>query len=544
MKQSKIVKWYCVLAAASLIFLVYINTNYRNKDVDTYNHKKVIHFKEGWVYVDEAGNKEAIHLPMKKKIIAGHTYTIMNTLPTTGEEGSVLCFKSNHLLVKAYIENQLVYSYTIDDSNTIGKSPGCSFCFVPISVDSFGKEIKIEYTTVYESSSNHILDFRFGEKTIIVTSIIRSNLHRLILCAIIFLIGLIFIITYLVKSKTIYLEKRKTIYISKNILYLGMMALSFSIWSVTETQVLQFFIPNSYVIQYITYLSLGLISVPFLLYNAEIHYQAESILVKVLNGISLLCTATGLVLQVFGWMDLPEFTLVLHLNLFVTACYSIYYTFKEEIWLNKQRKNRRVLPKLPMLVILACGCIDLLRFHLKEKEDFSKFVRIGFIIYIVSVGIKSMIQTRELEKENQYLETLAYNDALSGLSNQTAFMHRCSQIENSGESELVYGILKLRILKLGEIEKKYGSYAKEEMIKTTSKLVHHAFSKYGNCYRVKENEFAVIMERDIQNAYRLGDKNFKQRLRNCNLSRADKLEIVMEFEEKMLGKVHGGNNEA
>lgn len=124
MKQSKIVQWYCLLTGVVFIFLIYANHTYKNEEINSYNWREITTCDIDKAYRLENGTRVPIELPVQSKIKSGQTYIHVITLPGAGSDGSVLCFKSNHLLINAYIDDTLIYSFGVDDRNTIGKSPG------------------------------------------------------------------------------------------------------------------------------------------------------------------------------------------------------------------------------------------------------------------------------------------------------------------------------------------------------------------------------------------------------------------------------------
>lgn len=522
MENSKILRWYYLLAAAVLVFILFVNYNYKNTEIGNYDWRKVISLNDGW-FREEDGVRVPVKLPIRENIETGKTYTLITTLPKEGQEGSVLCFKSNHLLVDAYIDGQMIYSYGVDRRNTIGKSPGCVYCFIPVKTESFGKEIRLEYRGVYEKSSKHITGFFFGEKTTMVTSLIRIHLFEMILCALLFFMGVTFIMVYLIRLKSMQ--------VGKSLFYLGLSCIPTSIWSLAETQVLQFFIPNVYVVQYITYLSLGMISLPFLYYCAATHRKEGTCVVKLLSILFIGVTAGCLLLQMIGQRDLPEVLWVIHGCMALVILYAFTLIIREGMNFCKIQKMEDLLPRIPMIFLLLCGVVDLIRYYIMEKGDYSKFARIGFIVYIASVGIKEMLASNELKKEKQQLENLAYTDSDSGLFNSMAFALRKEQLKEQMLLGKHFGIAEISIRELKRLKEMYGERAKEEEIKTSCKLVELAFQKCGTPYKVRDDLIIVIIENDIIDTYKQAEEDLIQRLNNCNQSRAEKIQMSCQLIE-------------
>ena len=317
--------------------------------------------------------------------------------------------------------------------------------------------------------------------------------------------------------------------IDRSLFFLGLSAIPMAIWSATETQILQFFIPNIYIIQYITYLSLGLIGVPFLFYFSTLYNQVDSKLTHFIGILSIGATMLSFTFQVFGMKDLPELIWLLHGSLLIVLLYCIVFTCVKGVRFYKNGKLNSIVPSFPMIFLLFCCIIDIVRYYSKVEEDYAKFARIGFIVYILCEGLKSMMQVKLLEKENEQLENLAFVDELTGVNNVIAFKMKCIKLMENLPEDKTIGIVNLKIINLDQIEHFYGHKAMEEIIQTVSKLVQLSFAPYGEIFRVSEEGFAIIIESNIESAFINGEKQLIRRLKNCNQSRADKICISYDL---------------
>ena len=509
-----------------MLFIGSVNYQYTNQEVNHYRWNTIRDFDSEWNYETDKGEEERIDLPLKQTIEVGKTYTITHTLPDDYPEGSVLCVKVNHVMMNAYIEDTLVYSITVDDRNTIGKSPGAIYTFIPLTVDAYGKEIKIEYTPVYKRASLHMSGFLLGERTTIITGLIRENAISMLLCALTAAVGVALICCYLIRA--IGKDNRP------HLLYMGFFTLTVSIWSLFETQIMQFFITNAYVLQYISYVSLGLICIPALLYYAYRNGKEDSRVVTSLSLFSLVSFLACLILQCTGVKDFPETVYFSHISILLCAVYVIIRQAKRYLAVQEKRRKYLTLTSIGVLLLGICIMIDITRYYYKEHDDYAKFVRVGFFIYILCLGYDLIIASLNAHVEIEKLEDIVFADPMTGLLNRTAYENKIGELEEDVSAEHIVSLVKFRIIGLKDTELTYGSKAKEEVIQTAARLVSLSFRNIASCYHIEEEDFIVVMEAVGKEAEMAGFSYLNRRLYNCNKSRGEKIKLIYAFERANL----------
>jgi len=522
LKHTRIIKIYSVLIVISVLFLLYINYQYTNTEVDHYKWNEIRSFDSGWDYETEDGTKERIDLPLNKAIEAGKMYVITKTLPDYYPEGSVLCVKNNHTTMNVYINGELSYSIGVDDRNTIGKSPGCVYSLIPLTIDNYGKEVKIEYIPVYKRASLHISGFLLGERTTIVTGLIRQNILSVILCALTAAVGIVLIACYYIR-----LAGKDS---RPHLLYMGFFTLTVSVWSLFETQIMQFFISNVYVLQYITYISLALIPIPALIYYAYKKGIECSKTVTALSLFSVISILLSIGLQCTGTKDLPETVFLAHINIALCTVYVI--TGQAKRYFHSQGKHRKhmTVTSMGVLILGATIMIDILRYYFKLYNDYAKFVRIGFFIYIICIGYDLVIASIDAHVEIEKLEDIVFADPMTGLLNRTAYENKIGELQEKSVERHSISVAKIRIMGLAQTELTYGSKAKEEIIRTAARLINLSFRSTASCYHASEDEFVIIMEDAGIDAEVSGFSYLRKRLYNCNKSRGEKIRLIYALE--------------
>ncbi len=508
MEQKKITQGYLLLALLVVSFIAYVSLTFHNTEKNSYQWDDIVQLNDHWTYEDAAGNQTEVNLPIKEKTKANTTYRLINQLPKSWVTGSALCFKSDHLLVNVFIQGKEVYSLQVDKHSTIGKSPGFSYVFVPLTNDMFGQRIEIEYTAVYSGSSFHISKFILGEKSTIITGILRDHAIDLFLCAFSLCLGILFIITYLIKKKTHEMNK--------SLLYLGIYTIPLSVWSLSETQTLQFFFQNIYSLQYVTYLALIMCPIPFLLYYNQQHSIPENIASKVISGVCLLTAFLCLILQAFGVVDLPDMLIFIHACVILVVGYAFFHYVREFIR-DRHRYRKISYTGVSMVTLLVCSTIDLYRYYFKENEDYAKFSRVAFLIYLGCTGLGMIFRSVQIDRTNKKLEQLAYIDYETGVSNRSAFL---KYVEETVEETLALAVVE--VLELKEITSSFGTVGKSEVIKSAAKMVQVAFGNHGKIFRITEAQFLVVLDAEDRKSYQSCMEILNKRVQNSNKSRGIK----------------------
>lgn len=135
-------------------------------------------------------------------------------------------------------------------------------------------------------------------------------------------------------------------------------------------------------------------------------------------------------------------------------------------------------------------------------------------IFVVATREDSTVTTvkeRKINDSNKHnenideLKELAFNDNLTKLYNQTAFLKdiETTKIENAS-------IIILDINNLKEINETYGYTKGNDLIIYTADYIKFIFEKFGKCYRLEGNKFAVLLK-DIKD-----EEKIKQTIEKLN----------------------------
>lgn len=414
--------------------------------------------------------------------ITGHTdstYRMEGYLDTSHAPGHILAFYSVHANVEVYADDVLVYQYPLKNSNPLSKSPGYAWNLIPLEQQN--TKLNLIFQKAYPDYAMQIPTFYVATPFALFTHLISSNLVSIILCSIIFFIGVCMIVFwFFVRCK---------VKIQSNLLKLGIFAILLSIWSMNECRLFVLILKNNIVCSYISFLVLMLL--PFALASFVCSfYESHDKIWNTYFKINLVQIILCLLLQLFKLIDLRDTLWTSHVMMLFLAVVIFYCSFNQ---LRNGNQSRRII--LNILCTLLCVVtliMDLVAFYLGAWGN-NSFGRIGFLCYVLLLGLASAQESANLMKKGQEAttyQTLAYTDQMTGLYNRAAF-NRDFDTCNSAPEDIA--LIDFDLNNLKKANDNYGHQAGDKYITDAAHMIQEIFTNIGKCYRIGGDEFAVIL---------------------------------------------------
>lgn len=501
MNDSRILKtlYLFLFSSIVLIFFTVLNTNTQklpifNEEVTLYN--------DGWYYRNPDSSSTPITLPAALDLPFNTTLRISNTLPDKYVEGmSVNIFTSLQAL-RVFINQKQIYEYGYEDSALLRPLSLNAFHLIRLPEDTKGKEITLEITSPYSTVSGGLEDITLGSKSANIAYILRNHVSSFLISILTLIMGVVFIVIY------IYMNRRFKE--SKSLLYLGLFSVIVSIWSITETKMLQFFIPNPIIEYMMAYLAIMLCPLPYLLYIKGATHSSK---LKKINWTCCFIIANFVVTNILFFTGIADYRDTLpstYYFLIITLAMSIYHIVKEIFYF----KNKEAY-SLGISIIILCSCIavDMFRFFILNKTDAAIFSRIGLLLFIFIVGISTVLKLSnvlEMGINAEAIHKLAYMDALTTINNRRAYVRDIDKLNKSLslKSNIIAIMCDLNNLK--QTNDTYGHESGDMLILNAANCIKESISPYGTCYRIGGDEFAVI----IQNAKESTFQNILAKLKD------------------------------
>ena len=407
------------------------------------------------------------------------TCHIEGQLDTSESTGYLLAFYSIHQAFEIYANDTLIYEYPLQNNNPFAKSPGYTWNFVPLP--KADNSVRMIITSPYNNYASQIPVFLVGTPFAIITHIIDSNIFSVILCIIIFCIGICMIVFWLFAR-----HKAK---IQKTLLKLGLFAILLSIWSINENQLSILIMRNNLVCSYIAFVVLMLLPFSFASFVYSF-YESDSQLWRLYFTGNLAQIILCLAMQLLHLADFRETLWTTHAMMIILVFLIIYCSINQ---LRSGIHSKRVLLNILCMILCAVALVlDLIAFY-AGAWDSNSFGRLGFLTYIILLGIASAQESASLMKMGQEANTyqiLAYTDQMTDMYNRAAFNRDFDACSMSPDN---VAIIDFDLNNLKKTNDTYGHMAGDKYITDAARMIKEIFTSVGNCYRIGGDEFAVIL---------------------------------------------------
>lgn len=173
---------------------------------DTNVSAKIHHqeYADNWTLRIGDGEETHPELPLRVKIPGKETATLTNTLPDSIPDGSAILCRNYHEILKAYVDDELIFSYPNEDWNHLANVISDEWCLVELKPEHAGRTIKLTYTnsTVFSFHSK-IGDLYYGADDSLILFVKRSGLPGLVLGIIVGVIAfMLLVISYIYRNHT------------------------------------------------------------------------------------------------------------------------------------------------------------------------------------------------------------------------------------------------------------------------------------------------------------------------------------------------------
>ncbi len=455
---------YIVACIAILIFLVVIL--FYDKATDTRQQQSAYAVSE-WTDYKSVFN-------MKKTVLSG-TVTVDSSI------GNVIAFYSIHQNVQVYVGGRLIYEYPVVNNNPLSDSPG--YCWNFISLPYNTNDIEIVLTSPYPTYLKSVPAIHIGNAFSLPAHIITKDILPFALCIIMLVLGIVLSSYHLFISRNIHT--------SGKLLKLGIFSIFLSIWSINECSLTTLLMKNNLVTSYLSFLSLMLLAFPFAMF-VQSFYEDESKIWNWFCQVDLAQIALCLLLAISGVADLRESIWTTHVMMIILAIIIIVQSYA----LVKNGVHSKTV-KLHIVCIIICVLsllLDMFGFY-TGTWDGNTFGRLGFLTYIIALGLSSARESTSLMKMGQEAnayQTLAYTDQMTGLNNRTCFNVDFAKLS---ENPTDIAVIDFDLNNLKYVNDNFGHSAGDQYIKSCGTIIYEIFNGLGKCYRVGGDEFVALIEK-------------------------------------------------
>lgn len=446
---------------------------------------------------------------------AGEEFSIYNTIPSDIIEGDSLCFRSKNIFYQVYIDGELQYSPYIPESPIYTKSYGTNWNYIPLPIADANKQIEIRITYVYDNARACMDYICIAQPGGAILSTFASKLIAFITCVLLLFVGLLLIVADI----PINMRSEK----NHELRYLGLFAVSISIWCISETNLIQFYLGDNRIMQVVSCASLMLIPIPIVLYlNAAFGFR-HKFWIPLFTALSFTQFAVCWGLHFLGIADIHQTLTITHILLLLSAVVLMYTIIRNTIVTSKKQSRNiyRFLRTIGLIAISIATFIDVIRYYLGAGTDSALFVRIGLLLFILCFGISSLEKTINAVKlgvQSEFVAQLAYRDGLTGIGNRTAFEEHLVDLEKVKDELPAIGIIMFDVNDLKYVNDHMGHHYGDTMLVKSAEIIRSAFENtHSECFRIGGDEFAVLLDGDsVQKDYEEGIARFSESMKQFN----------------------------
>ena len=507
-KSIKMLYLFGLIGMLLILIAIPISKASREKTADYSDYARI---EQGW-YTTEDGNvvdfsKLGSYMNEDTGVL-----TICYTLPSLSEDVT-LFYRSKDVSTKVFIENQQIYETQVDESPFYNRSPGNLWNMVKLSKEYSGKTLEIEITMVYDSSAVTVDQVYLGDKGDIMHSIIESKIGALFISFIVILMGIMLLFLDLLPVYHRYAKNHASA-------YLGLYALLMGMWSLLETNVLQFFVEDVRVIQLLDNMMMITDNLPLILYLNCYYLILRKRAMRLYCHAQVFYILLCVVMQFSGRMDLHDLLKVSWLFSYGNdvIIVGIFIGMLRNVRKGKKINRRMGIQMFGIFILIATSFISGIQYTAADTMDRAQYLRVGMFGFIVCLAVSSQINTyRLMEQGMKYtlVKNLAYMDGLTGLGNRTAYLEKLEELEQKEKGSL--GVVFLDINNLKQVNDHIGHEVGDKLICLAAEMIDSTFGKEGDVYRIGGDEFCVLIEGDtIYTRYKERLDQFEQRIKAEN----------------------------
>lgn len=449
--------------------------------------------------------------------------SIYHRLPDMDGDES-LVYRSKDVFTKLLIDDEVIFETDVYESRFYNRSPGNLWNVAKFHSDSAGRLAELQIYMVYDTNAITVDSTLWGDRTDIILTFCKDKIFGIVVSMLMVIIGLVLIAFDLMPA---YSHARK----HHGMVWLGLYSTLIGIWSLIETNAMQFFVADMRILQLIDNIIMIVDSMPLLLYlNCEyrIFKYWFMRLFGYANAVYILVSAG---VQLSGVNDLHGLLSGALLTL-VVSCVTllVWVVFRLRNMLKRHEPILNYVLQLSGLCALWISALcEMMRYTKADHMDRAEYLRVGMLVFIVCLAVSSQLETyRLLENGLKFdiISSLAYSDGLTGLGNRTAYLEQLDAYVGGETGISQLGIVFLDVNNLKRVNDNQGHEKGDELITAASKIISDSFGRYGKAYRIGGDEFCVLMTGlGLQETYEHGLSEFQKLIDEANKTKMYTYEI-------------------
>ena len=370
--------------------------------------KECVALDADWYIVDEDGARTPVELPAKVSFPRGEWMKVECVLPTIPDSKQMLYLRSSQQDMKILIDGELRESYTTKRSRPFGKASLSTNVFVDLDESDSGKVLSVRLMSPNEYSGT-INDVHIGTYTGILNCLLRQFGVPLLTAVLLLAFGLLTIVLGMILQ-----YKYNLIFPLK---YAAWAAIIAAIQAIVESKLRQFFLPNMSIAGAVSYLLVGLMPVPMVLYIDAVQKERYRKIYRPVLILVFVNVIISVILQVMNIQDLFE-SMTRSYIIIAISMIAIFTSFVLD--LKKGFLKEIIIPAIGLVLTYIMAVLEVLSQLLHILNVTSFFLDIGAFFLITAALIDSIKVVAKIYSERQkaLFESDAKSDFLANMSHE------------------------------------------------------------------------------------------------------------------------------
>ncbi len=471
-------------------------------------------FNEGWMWVDSSQKTPLEPLPTRLDLTSGVSYSIENVLNEDFHRSQHLLVRTSLANVRVELNDEVLYNVDFSDELTYAST----WHIIEIPKDSEGATLRLTFDTPYASMHGILNGVEYGTVTSLYGEIFRDFGFRFIIGIGALFVGLVMLFS------SVFLLRDENQYNA----YLGLFATIMSLWLLSESRVLQFFIGNPNILGSMSYITLSLAALPMIAYIQKVFivdYKKLFTVLMVLFGVNAMAI---LLLHFTGVLSFFE-SVVITISLIVVTVIIALCVFVIEY---RRHRQKSVLSVLQLSMIMAGFIfIEVLVFSMSDFGRTSDYaaIALGIILVLIFVGfIRFSLLNYKGNLERRLYQHLAFTDQMTNAPNRYAYFNDVKErIEHHQEAEL--GLVYFDLDGLKKINDQHGHLIGDQAILEAYSIIIETFGDLGTCYRMGGDEFVLIAKNLDEEGFKKREEVFKSKFKEKDAETAYRFSISIGY---------------
>ena len=431
------------------------------------------------------------------------------------EHDETLVYRSKDVYTKLLIGSEILFETNVPQSNLYNRSPGNLWNEVTIHPQYSEALVELQVFMVYDTDAITIDSTMWGDKADIILGLFGKKTVGISVSIFMIVIGIVLMVFDFLP---IYRRAKS----HHGLIWLGIYSVLMGLWSLIETNVMQFLVTDVRILQLIDNMIMIADNMPLLIYLDCEYGIFKNRLIRIFGYAEVIFILVSVIVQLSGVSDLhymlPGAVLALmafSIILFVWVIQKLVH-----MWKDNMQITGCALQLSGICALWLFGFCESFRLTRADQMDRAEFIRIGMLIFVICFAISSQIETYKIIENGlkfDIISNLAYSDGLTGLGNRTAYLEQLEQYAG-GEEELEHlGIVFLDVNNLKKVNDNQGHEKGDELITIAARIISDSFGRFGKTYRIGGDEFCVLMTGDdLQEHYEKALSEFRMLIDEAN----------------------------